>query len=242
MKEAILVLGGAFNPVHTQHIALLCSAKEELEKTGAWNILGGYLAVATDGYVLHKLTPRNERTMKLQHRLALVRQAMKDIPWLINSPYQEEMLQQHDGSALALGQRLKRLVGKNDIQILILIGGDRMVKKGVPIWRRSNSNQTSSNVLRVGVGRMTDENIDLLQLWQQDLIENRIHHPQEFRLLNISLRPVSSSLVRSHLTQWFNHPEKQTELENDLVHTHAMLDANVMNYIKTHTNDLYIDT
>jgi nicotinic acid mononucleotide adenylyltransferase len=55
MKDAIIILGGAFNPVHTQHIALLCLAKEELEKSGTWNILGGYLAVATDGYVRHKL-------------------------------------------------------------------------------------------------------------------------------------------------------------------------------------------
>jgi len=34
MKDAILVIGGSFNPVHTQHISMLCLAKQELENTG----------------------------------------------------------------------------------------------------------------------------------------------------------------------------------------------------------------
>jgi nicotinic acid mononucleotide adenylyltransferase len=241
MKDAIIILGGAFNPVHTQHIALLCLAKEELEKTGAWNILGGYLAVATDGYVRHKLQSRNERTIKLEHRLALVNEAMKDIPWLRNSPFQDEMLKQHDGSALALGQRVMRLLKNDNIQILILIGGDRVVKKGVPIWRRSSSNRTPH--IRVGVGRLMDENINLFELWQDDLKKNLIPNPKEFLLLNIPLRSVSSSLVRIHLHQWSNSIEdEQAEIENNLININSFLHSNVMNYIKTHQNDLYIYT
>ncbi|CAF4139389.1 unnamed protein product, partial [Adineta steineri] len=200
MKDAILIIGGAFNPVHTQHIALLCLAKDKLEATSEWNILGGYLAVATDGYVSHKLHSRNERTIKLNHRLALVYEAMKDVPWLLNSPFQEEMLKQHDGSAMALGQRLKRLLKNDNIQILILIGGDRMVKKRC-------------------VGRVMEDEIDLFTIWQDDLDKHLIHNPKDFILLNILLRSVSSSLVRNHLTQWFNakdNLEEQMQLENDL--------------------------
>ena len=100
MQDAILILGGAFNPVHTQHIASLCLAKDELEKTTEWNIIGGYLAVATDNYVLHKLHSKNEHTIKLQHRLAMINEAINDIPWLINSPFQQEMLKQHDGISI----------------------------------------------------------------------------------------------------------------------------------------------
>ena len=109
MKDAIIILGGAFNPVHTQHIDLLCLAKQELETSGQWNIIGGYLAVAPDNYVLHKLHSRNEYTIQLKHRLRLINEVMKDIPWLRNSPFQEEMLKRHDSSAFALGQRLKCL-------------------------------------------------------------------------------------------------------------------------------------
>lgn len=238
MKDAILILGGAFNPVHTQHISLLCLAKEELEHTGAWNILGGYLAVATDGYVLHKLQSRNERTIKLQHRLAMINEAMKDIPWLRNSPFQDEMLKQHDGSAFALGERIKKLLKNDNIQILILIGGDRMVKKGIPIWRKPPGKHS---VIRVGIGRSMDEDINLFELWQKDLDQNLIHNPNEFILLNLPLRSVSSSLVRRHLHQWFNSESTQTEIENDLVNTNSFLHLNVMNYIKKHQTDLYIN-
>ncbi|CAF1319872.1 unnamed protein product [Rotaria sp. Silwood1] len=132
MKDAVVILGGAFNPVHTQHIALLCLAKQELEINSEWNIIGGYLAVSADYYVCHKLSSRNERTIKLKHRLALVYEAIKDIPWLINSPFQEEMLKRHVGSAFVLGQHLKRLLKNDNIQILILVGGDRMIKNGIP--------------------------------------------------------------------------------------------------------------
>ncbi|CAF1464134.1 unnamed protein product [Adineta steineri] len=225
MKDAILIIGGAFNPVHTQHIALLCLAKDKLEATSEWNILGGYLAVATDGYVSHKLHSRNERTIKLNHRLALVYEAMKDVPWLLNSPFQEEMLKQHDGSAMALGQRLKRLLKNDNIQILILIGGDRMVKKRC-------------------VGRVMEDEIDLFTIWQDDLDKHLIHNPKDFILLNILLRSVSSSLVRNHLTQWFNakdNLEEQMQLENDLVNSKCFLHSPVMSYIKTHHDNLYID-
>jgi nicotinic acid mononucleotide adenylyltransferase len=242
MTDAILILGGAFNPVHTQHIALLCRVKEELEATEQWNLIGGYLAVAPDNYVLHKLHSRNERTMKLEHRLALINEAMKDIPWLSNSPFQEEMLKRHDGSAFALNQRIKSLSSNHNIQTFILIGGDRMLKKGVPIWRQSSRN---TSIIRVGVGRMMDGNINLLNLWQDDLNKNLVHNPREFIILNILLQSVSSSLVRNHLDQWFTSKEdseKQLKIENDLINCNHFLDVNVMNYIKKHQTDLYIDT
>ncbi|CAF1277677.1 unnamed protein product [Rotaria sordida] len=242
MKEGIIILGGAFNPVHTQHIALLCLVKQELEVNGQWNILGGYLAVAPDGYVRHKLHSRNERTIKLKHRLALIHEAITDIPWLINSPFQEEMLKQHDGSAFALGQRLKRLLKNDNIQIIILVGGDRMISNGIPIWRRSFPNRLP--VIRVGVERiMNDNNNKLFEYWQQDLNKNLILNPEEFILLNLPIQSVSSSIVRIYLNQWFNAKEdskKQFDIENDLININSFLHSSVMNYIKNNQDDLYI--
>ncbi|CAF0832896.1 unnamed protein product [Adineta ricciae] len=198
MKSAILILGGAFNPVHTQHIALFDLVKQELEATGEWQVIGGYLAVAPDNYVLHKLHSRNERTIKLEHRLALVREAMENVPWLRNSPFQDEMLKQHDGSATGLGQRLKKLLNNPNVEVLILVGGDRMLKRGEPIWRRASA---KTPVKHVGVGRIMDEHINLLELWQADLEKNLVPRHQQYIILNIPLRSVSSSLVRIHLQQ-----------------------------------------
>jgi len=240
MKDAILVLGGAFNPVHTQHISLLCLTKQELENTGEWNIIGGYLAVAPDNYVRHKLHLRNEHTIKLKHRLGLIDEAMKDIPWLVNSPYQD-MCKQHEGSAFGLGQRIKRLLKNDHIHILILIGGDRMIKKGVPIWRKSFSSNPST--IRVGIGRIMDENINLFEFWKEDLEKNLIHNSKEFLILNISLQSVSSSLVRIDLNRWLNSnsQDEQIAIENDLINRKSYLHLNVMDYIKKHQNDLYIN-
>lgn len=243
MKDAIVVLGGSFNPVHTQHVDLLCLAKQELEATGRWNVIGGYLAVATDNYVRHKLEKRHERTIKLKHRLALVYEAIKDIPWLVNSPYQSEMLKQHDGSAFGLSQRLQRLLKNDRIHTLILIGGDRMAKNGIPVWRKSHERK-QVNVTRVGIGRMMNENINLSELWEEDLKKNLIPNPHEYFILNSSTRPVSSTVVRSYLSNWFvekNDPTIRAEIENELVNTNKLVHLSVMKYIINHENDLYID-
>ena len=88
------------------------------------------------------------------------------------------------GSAYGLSQRLKRLLKNDNIKILIIIGGDRMIKKGIPIWRKSSANST--NIIRVGIERIMNENINLIDFWEKDFQQNLIHNPNEFILLNLS--------------------------------------------------------
>src|SRR5438445_472249 len=78
--EAALVLGGAFNPVHTQHIALMSLVKEVVETEHNYTISAGYLAVAPDGYVRAKL---EDQAMKAEHRLAMCNLAMRGQDWLL---------------------------------------------------------------------------------------------------------------------------------------------------------------
>ena len=238
MRQAVIVLGGAFNPIHTQHVALLTLVKDQLETTGEWKILGGYFAVATDQYVKQKLSRRNEQTIRIQHRLALVREAIRDTPWLMESPFQNEMLTQHDGSAFALGQRLKRYWhDSNSIELIIVIGGDRMVKHGIPIWRKPTT-QAQSSIIRVGI----DRDLDLYRLWQEDLRENRIPNQDQFLIFQASVAPVSSTLVRSYLARWLSANDDrstQEEIEETLVDQQQFVNRHVMNYIKTHHENLY---
>ena len=116
-----------------------------------------------------------------------------------------------------------------------------MIKHGVPIWRKIFNNTA---VIRVGVQRVIDEtNINLSELWQQDLQKNLIHNPKDFIILNTSVRSVSSSLIRIHLSQWFDakeDSEKQKEIEDYLVNLNSFLHLSSMNYIKEHQDDLYI--
>jgi nicotinic acid mononucleotide adenylyltransferase len=72
--EAILVLGGAFNPIHTRHLALMNLVKAVVETEHNYNIISGLLAVALDGYVRAKL---KAQAMKAEHRLAMCNLAMR---------------------------------------------------------------------------------------------------------------------------------------------------------------------
>src|SRR5262249_53907692 len=80
MSAAVLALGGAFNPVHTQHIALMSLVKQVVEAEHDYTISAGYLAVAPDGYVRAKL---KDQAMKAEHRLAMCNLAMHGHDWLL---------------------------------------------------------------------------------------------------------------------------------------------------------------
>jgi nicotinic acid mononucleotide adenylyltransferase len=243
MSDGIVILGGAFNPIHTQHVALLCRVKDELEINKQWNIIGGYFAVASDNYVREKLRLRHERTISIRHRLALVHQAINDVPWLVTSPFQNDMLTKHDGSAYALSQRLIKRFTNKDIQIFIVIGGDRIMKHNVPRWRSSRARSMST--ISVGIGRDMNDTRQLNDLWQNDWKRNAIVHPNQFILLNTCVESVSSTMVRSYLEQWSmasSQRDEQQKIEHELTHRFNYLHVNVMNYIREHHHCLYIET
>jgi hypothetical protein len=58
MKEVVISMGGAFNPVHSQHVAIMIEAKKFLESYGGgtvYKVVGGCLGAAPDGYVQRKM-------------------------------------------------------------------------------------------------------------------------------------------------------------------------------------------
>ncbi|GAB5368616.1 hypothetical protein AAMO2058_001334800 [Amorphochlora amoebiformis] len=48
-----LMLGGSFNPIHSQHIAALQMSRERLQEEG-YVVLAGFLGTSSDGYLLHR--------------------------------------------------------------------------------------------------------------------------------------------------------------------------------------------
>ncbi len=54
-RKAIVVFNGCFCPVHAGHVMALQEAKRRVEAAGDVKVVGGYFAVATDGYVKAKL-------------------------------------------------------------------------------------------------------------------------------------------------------------------------------------------
>jgi hypothetical protein len=82
---AFLVLPGAFNPVHSQHLRALEIAREVMTNLG-WHVIGGFLASSNDDYVRRKL---GDAAWPLAKRLELCRLAINDLPWVEVVPWGE---------------------------------------------------------------------------------------------------------------------------------------------------------
>jgi hypothetical protein len=79
----VLVLSGSFNPVHTQHIALLEAVRAHLEDNGS-TVAGGFLLPSSDDYVASKL---GKDAMTLNVRVRLCRLATDRSDWLQVRPF-----------------------------------------------------------------------------------------------------------------------------------------------------------
>lgn len=74
-KDKILVLTGAFSPIHLMHVQLLNNIKKDLENKG-FNILGGYLSPAHDDYNKFGLLPAYDR-------VEMCEIAIKESDWIM---------------------------------------------------------------------------------------------------------------------------------------------------------------
>src|SRR5687768_8923592 len=72
-----LVLSGSFNPVHTQHTALLRAVKHHCDRMG-WLVLAGFLAPSSAEHVRNKV---GARALSLTERISLCRLAAADLDW-----------------------------------------------------------------------------------------------------------------------------------------------------------------
>lgn len=80
----VLVTTGAFCPVHRGHVAMMEAARAAVEARGAV-VLGGYLSVSHDGYVLPKC--RGDAP-PASHRLRMCEEAVKGSEWLMVDPWE----------------------------------------------------------------------------------------------------------------------------------------------------------
>jgi nicotinic acid mononucleotide adenylyltransferase len=77
-RLAFLILSGAFNPVHAQHVHLLDRARKHMESLG-WAVVGGFLAPSSDTYVQGKL---GEMALSLRRRIDLCELATEETDWI----------------------------------------------------------------------------------------------------------------------------------------------------------------
>ena len=220
--EAILVLGGAFNPIHTQHVALMNLVKEVVETEHNYAISAGYLAVAPDGYVRAKL---KDQAMKAEHRLAMCNLAMRGHDWLLSCD-------RTYGSAPECGLRRRP---RGDVRILVVLGADRVMGRPERAkWRRT----PKEGMVTVCIGR-AGESQKVLECYRADVSTNLVPDPRSFLFVTQEVGAVSSTAVRSELRRVHEAPtpEDKRAAAERLVEQ-GLLHASVAAHILEHERSL----
>jgi len=175
-------MGGAFNPVHSQHVAIMIEAKKFLESFGGgtvYKVVGGCMGPAPDGYVQRKMQKKGELVISGEHRVAMCNLAIKDVEWMKPSD-------RTFGSGIAAA---KHIFPKKDI--VVVVGADRAVRKGRGKW--IGRNDTEGVITTLCIGRPGEAMDELHKAWGLDysVIRNgyAIAPP-------IATKDVSSTLVR----------------------------------------------
>jgi nicotinic acid mononucleotide adenylyltransferase len=229
----IISLGGAFNPVHTQHLAVLDLAKTWLEATDKWSIIGGYLAIAPDGYVSKKL---NKEAIKLKHRSEMAKLSYQHYPWMAEQP-SWDFIYRHHGSAEELGKQVHKALGRKDVQVMIIVGADRIRSKDTPKWRRKLKDDAPVTIC-VGRGELMS---DVMRKWEQDISKGLVVNPDKWVLIDASAEDVSSTQVRQRLKDMHfcvDETAKQ-EVVQSIVQKNLLF-QDVADYILRNEDDLYV--
>ena len=231
----VLCLGGAFNPVHTQHIALMVVAKRWIYQNTDYDVIAGGLAVAPDGYVKGKTKKLNQNCMKDTHRIRLCELACEEADqhsWLRTYP-------KPFGSALECGKRIiadsKHL--SSYVKVAVILGADRAVnKRGRAKWQLSKEPE----YVTVCIGRKGETGA-VIERWRKDKKDNNIKYPESFILIPEEVEPISSTDVRKYLSEIHscNSSEQKESILNSAV-LNGLLHKGVAEYVLQHESDLYL--
>jgi NAD+ synthetase len=120
---AVLVSTGSFCPVHRGHVEMMERAREAVEASGR-HVLGGWLSVSHDDYVLAKCPGAPPAA----HRLALCEAALRESDWLSVDPWEalycRRALNFTDVLARLEGVLATQVRSFRPIEIVYVFGGD----------------------------------------------------------------------------------------------------------------------
>jgi nicotinic acid mononucleotide adenylyltransferase len=226
--NAVIVLGGAFNPIHTQHIEIMNIAKKYLETEQNFNIEKGFLAPAPQGYVLQKM--KNDLVIDTEHRINICNSAALNSSWI-------QETKKCYGSALSCA--LDKINQKDyRSEIVVVVGADRAAnKKQEPKWRK----KLKSDYYTVFVGRSGDTD-KIRALWKSDLKLGNISNPDRYFFIDIETQDVSSTKIRFELNRlkMIDTFDEKVKLIQDLINKNY-LNSLVGEYILKNEKTLYLE-
>lgn len=221
---AVLALGGAFNPIHTQHIETIKIAKEYIEANSDFIIIEGFLAPAPAGYVKNKMK-KNDLVIQSECRIKMCNKAIEGFEWMkpISSTY---------GSASNCAERCKSC---QDYKTIIVVGADRAITKRNVKWRQNRKDHDYT----VFIGRPGDTD-NVRESWENDLKNGLVFGDNKYYFANAETLDVSSTKIREKLSiiQKLSLKDDKKAILNDLVFKNY-LHQSVANYILEHEDVLY---
>jgi len=180
-QNIVVILEGAFNPVHTRHVQALRVAVDWLEEHTTFRVVDARLAPASQGYVNSKCRKHRAKCIKENHRLKLCELA-----------YVDESVENPFPKVIRWTQKFNRCNMPNNTRVGIVLGADRAIAmRGDAKWN------TKDNRVTICVGRecYTDK-VKKSFLLDEDCgcVENK-----DFFIVDKELDNVSSSAIRRQL-------------------------------------------
>lgn len=121
-NPVVLVAGGSFNPVHTEHIAMMETAKTYLLSSGV-NVVVGFLNISTDDYLLQAKKLGGE-AMKFHHRKEMCRIAVGNTDWLCVCGLPEKSPRK---AGKNIKKHIQQTLGKK-VQVMTVWGADTALR------------------------------------------------------------------------------------------------------------------
>eukprot|EP00484_Ammonia_sp_Unknown_P015942 CAMPEP_0197080574 /NCGR_PEP_ID=MMETSP1384-20130603/214199_1 /TAXON_ID=29189 /ORGANISM="Ammonia sp." /LENGTH=463 /DNA_ID=CAMNT_0042519461 /DNA_START=43 /DNA_END=1434 /DNA_ORIENTATION=- len=207
-RIGILFMGGSYNPVHAQHLELMCVIKQYFEEKHDIHVIAGYLVITTDKYVYGKL---KDEAISFVHRKRLCELSCADkaeFAWLHPSEYE-------CSSAIQYLQR--EFLPKYPKALMInCMGADKILSntkkgknKGSGKWIRYSKNLKNRKCLTVCINRRGYAD-HAYNLYLRDKEDGKVN-PKAFMFINVNVDAVSSTMIRKILKQYQN--ERQLELQ-----------------------------
>jgi nicotinic acid mononucleotide adenylyltransferase len=222
-KNIVLFTVGSFCPVHYNHIRMMTAAKEYLENSGKFLVVGGFLSITPDDRLVKKVGA--DLAIPAVHRHKMCEILASDLDWL-SIETSQYTLNTNTAAAKSLVQKVIDIhYGPNRVSVMSVSGGDSFLK--------IKSQKTFNEGLVVVINRKVD--FDIHNQIAEHPFVNFLLEKSVFILWddNWETTEMSSTKIRNALLEGNNSVNNNTNNNNaNEGDTPPLLDPRIFTYLK----------
>ncbi|KAK6185808.1 hypothetical protein SNE40_007957 [Patella caerulea] len=240
--KVVLLSCGSFNPITNMHLRLFELARDSLNKTGKYNVIGGIISPASDGY--------NKKDLEsAKHRCSMIDQALKTSNWIkldkwecskedwtttakVMAHFRDKIESDYNERSRPLPAKKRKKLHSNEghtnniptinleeesVQLKLLCGADLLESFGTPgLWAEEDIEDIINNYGLVCVTRAGSDPHKFI--YESDTLtrcKNNIHIITEWIFNDISSTKIRRALRRGESVKY-------------------LLQDNVIDYIRKH--------